>query len=851
MLERRRRQLSSIVKRLRFSIRQGMKRPVSKLTTRYLRYLKSMPLDPNAICYESCVGAGMICNPLAIFRELVTDPERKHLRHIWVVNNEDELDRLTHKFRSYKNVTFVLRNSKEYLQAIASAKYLVQNTSFPSYFSKRPGQVCINTWHSTTVKTLGYDMPDGNIQSRNVVRSLLMSDYVISPNSFMTDIFRQSYRLEGLFEGKILELGYPRNDLTFHADRDAVIQDLGSRGIRIDPEKQVILYAPTWRGSSVSTVQANGQELLDFRDQLLSRIDTTKYQVLIKPHQLTHSALSDSERDSGNFIPRQVDANELLAVVDVLISDYSSIFFDFMITDRPVLFYIPDKDSYLDSRGVYFSFDNLPGPVTASVPEIAGWINNIDDVAGRYRERYLEVKSWACPLEDGHASERVVRAILDGEQGDGVVANFLNRKKRILFYVSSLGANGVTSSFRALLAEIDRAKYDVTVFGLVKKGESTENFRALRDVRVMPRYGGFVLSRWETFGIEYVTRYGFNGPLARIFKPQEALARDFRRCFGDAQFDYIVDYSGYGLLFPSVFRQDKGSKKIIWQHNDVASDIANAKKRRLRQYSSTRTSKTGLINTYGAFDKVVACSREVMEVNRANLATPRSYEKFTYVPNLIEQDRVASMIDVAGAPEMDGFIVAETRIGKGSRHMVAIPDAPPAPSSGEPYIKFVTIGRLSPEKNHDALIRGFAAFAETHPNSRLIIIGGGDLRGALTRLCVDLGIDHLVSFTGNLQNPFAVAKRCDCFILPSLYEGFGLVVPEIRILGLPIILSNFKAAQAVAIPGGQYTIGFSADEIKRGMQAYFDGAVPAGYSFDARNYNAASYARFERILETI
>ncbi|AQP46230.1 hypothetical protein BW730_00205 [Tessaracoccus aquimaris] len=133
---------------------------------------------------------------------------------MWVISDEEEIDRLRGRFRGVERVTFVHRGSIEYLEGLATAGHIIQNTSYPSFFSKRNGQVCVDTWHSTSVKKLGFDMPGGNIHSRNMIRSLLISDFVLSPNPFMTRIFRDSYRLQNLYQGKILEVGYPRNDST-------------------------------------------------------------------------------------------------------------------------------------------------------------------------------------------------------------------------------------------------------------------------------------------------------------------------------------------------------------------------------------------------------------------------------------------------------------------------------------------------------------------------------------------------------------------------------------------------------------------------------------------------------------
>jgi glycosyltransferase involved in cell wall biosynthesis len=439
---------------------------------------------------------------------------------------------------------------------------------------------------------------------------------------------------------------------------------------------------------------------------------------------------------------------------------------------------------------------------------------------------------------------------MDGVEHPEVHDDFLpNEKIRLAFYIGGFGANGVTSAFRALLSRIDRNKYDITVWGLPSDFAGRQNFRNLVGVRPIPRFGTFTLTRWEAYGIEYVMRYGLDGPLARIFRPVPALARDYHRTFGDARFDYVIDYSGYGIIFPAILRQASGAKKIIWQHSDMSADLRSSKGK-LQRYKTRTATVTGLRETYRAFDRIVACGEHIMSVNINTLKVPDISHKFTYANNLIEIDRVNALLTESEPFTVPGYIAVTNTQGRGVQRPVLIPTSPMVAESTDPFYKFITIGRLSPEKNQANLIRGFARFVDTHPNSRLYIVGGGEIAPKLKALAVKLGIEDNVAFTGHLRNPFALARHCDCFILPSRYEGFGLVVPEMRMLGLPIILSNFGAAPSVSVPNGQLVVGFGPDDIHEGLLAYARGEVPADYEFDAEAYNDHAYAQFEEMLRT-
>ena len=239
------------------------------------------------------------------------------------------------QYQNDKRVRFVLFGSDEYVEALASCKYLINNVTFPQYFIKREGQIYINTWHGTPLKSMGYDMVEGNSGSANTVRNFLHADYLLSANEVMTKMYLKSYKLEGILPGKVIEEGYPRNDFLLNTKREEEIRLLRSYGISVEDDKEIILFAPTWRESENGAAQVNPEELLDVKKLLEEKIDTSKYQILIKPHQFVYKQLKDLEEYKGLLVPATLDANQIMSAVDILISDYSSIFWIIWLwTDR-------------------------------------------------------------------------------------------------------------------------------------------------------------------------------------------------------------------------------------------------------------------------------------------------------------------------------------------------------------------------------------------------------------------------------------------------------------------------------------------------------------------------------------
>ena len=134
--------------------------------------------------------------------------------HVWVLDDFEGNARIVEDYKQYKNVIFVEFLSNEYLKYLASAKYLINNVTFPPYFTKKKEQVYLNTWHGIPLKTLGYDQVNGSVEVANTIRNFLCADYLLSPCSYQTEIYKKAFKLEGIYEGKIIEEGQPRNDLS-------------------------------------------------------------------------------------------------------------------------------------------------------------------------------------------------------------------------------------------------------------------------------------------------------------------------------------------------------------------------------------------------------------------------------------------------------------------------------------------------------------------------------------------------------------------------------------------------------------------------------------------------------------
>jgi CDP-glycerol glycerophosphotransferase len=352
----------------------------------------------DAVIYSSFRGRQYSDSPRAIHEELVR--REAPFEHLWVVGDgQCEVPR---------TATVLRDGSREYHEALARARYVVYNDHFPEWYVRRPDQVCVQTWHGTPLKRLGFDASQKQRTIRRFERGWRAQvanwQYVVSPNRFSTPFLRQAYAIEG----EMLETGYPRDDVLAGAGRDPATQGLRRR-LGLPDGVRVVLYAPTYRDH---VTDPQGRYRLDLR------LDVERLREVLGPDTVLlmrkhHYVIDDIPVTDDGFV-RDVssfpDGTELMLAADVLITDYSSMMFDFANTGRPMLFFTYDLDAYRDEiRGFYFDFvATAPGPLLRTSDEVAEALRDLDAVKTEYAGRYAEFASTFCELDDGHASARVV-----------------------------------------------------------------------------------------------------------------------------------------------------------------------------------------------------------------------------------------------------------------------------------------------------------------------------------------------------------------------------------------------------------------------------------------------------------
>ncbi|MCC3271145.1 CDP-glycerol glycerophosphotransferase family protein [Arthrobacter zhangbolii] len=788
---------------------QYMKNKTQKQAMFYTEYMETLSIQDHTILYESGHGATVAGNPLHLFRAAIDDPRFSGFKHVWVLNSEKNIPE---ELAGRRDVIFAPRDSDLYLRYLASVKYLINDNTFPPYFIRREEQCYLNTWHGTPIKTLGRDIKSGLMDHKNAARNFLHATHIIAPNQFTADCLIDKYDVAGLFNGKLAVTGYPRVDAILNAT-DESRRDLRDR-LGIPLGKKVVLYAPTWRGSLADRSLDSDRLLQD-----LEALGAGDWHFLYRGHTMTSDRAKGALFDMHS-VPATVDTNDLLAIVDVLITDYSSIFFDFIPTGRPIIYYTYDLESYERERGLYFDITTMPGTVCRDLGAVIGAVN--DAVSSSHlpsrTDEDVQKELEFCPREDGQASIRVLEFFFFGSE-ECLVPNHQDGKRKVLMFQGSFLPNGITTSYLNLVSHIDQEENNVYVVvdpdALASKPERLEKFaQNPSHIRVLARVGSHVLTPEERWVIDKMNTQHNVSTVEMWEIINRAFAREFRRVFGAAVFDSVICFEGYARFWTALLGNApiERAKKSVYLHNDM-----------YREWKSRFEYLEANFRLFQNFDSLISVTQSVGEENALRLSDEFGLDKnaFTFCNNLVNPEETLRMAE----EPLDADIAAWVNEGDSL---------------------FVTLGRLSPEKGHAKLIHAFADIVKDYPGAKLAILGDGPLHEELQQLIDRLRLQEKVLLAGRRMNPFAILKNADCFVFSSDYEGQGLVVLEALILDRPVISTDVVGPRSVLEGGYGLLVENSVDGLTRGFHRFFRGDVPRE-AFNYEAYQKEALDKFARI----
>lgn len=379
---------------------------IRKMYRKIFGLVGKLPKKENIIVFESFLGKQYSCNPRAIYEEL--KKQDRNFTYYWSIDHRFKKHFEEHGVRTIHRFTF------KWFIVMMRAKYWVFNSRLPKWIPKPAETVYLQTWHGTPLKKLALDMDEvympgttTEMYKKNFITEAKRWNFLVAPNEYSAEIFQKAFD----FERTMLKTGYPRNDYLFHYTREDV-NDIKQR-LNIPEGKKVILYAPTWRdneyhfiGKYKFTVQMDMEAM---KEQLGG-----DYFMIFRLHYLVSDHLDlNGYEDFAVDASRYEDIRDLYIASDMLITDYSSVMFDYGVLKRPMIFYVYDIESYRDMlRGFYFDFENeAPGPLVTTTNSLLEEIKSADTIRERYASHVEWFEDSFHSLEDGCASQRVTEAV--------------------------------------------------------------------------------------------------------------------------------------------------------------------------------------------------------------------------------------------------------------------------------------------------------------------------------------------------------------------------------------------------------------------------------------------------------
>jgi CDP-glycerol glycerophosphotransferase len=338
-------------------------------------------------------------NPRALYERLRGRPG---LDHVWLADP-------AHHGGFPREAVTVDINGPGARQALEAADLVIASTHTEVDWDKQPGTRYLQTWHGTPLKRIHHDVlwaPEGRLDYLDL--DVAKWDLLLSPNEVSTPRLRKAFG----YDGEVLESGYPRNDLL----SSPALDEAGPRvrhQLGIDDGVTTVLYAPTWRDNEV-LLDPTAEVPLALDPAAFAAALGEQHALLVRSHNMATGRSRVAATPGVHDVSYHPDINELYAAADVLVTDYSSVMFDYAITGRPIVFYPYDLERYRDSiRGFYFELDaeDAPGPIVRSQPELLETLARLPGTTQQYADRYREFRRTYNALEDGHATDRVLERL--------------------------------------------------------------------------------------------------------------------------------------------------------------------------------------------------------------------------------------------------------------------------------------------------------------------------------------------------------------------------------------------------------------------------------------------------------
>lgn len=569
------------VKKLgRRSLRKGRRAGSMFKNSLCYRYYYKDKLDENVAVFTSKNGEDIAGNMFRLMLEL--NEQRKDIKIVIPATKQKEAYiRSVLNANGLNSVKIIRYDSVNYFKYLETSKYLFCDSTLPYRFIKRKGQVYVNTWHGTPLKMMGNDSKSDRFAIGNVQKNFMSSEYLVYPNDYCMQKMTEAYSIDKIYSGNIFFAGYPRNDIFYNEEKRKETR----KKYNID-DKKVYIYMPTYR--EVSGVKQNDM-LVKQLETYLADIDKTIKDdevFYVKLHVFVETTIDFSKFKNIRKFPGSIETYEFLNTADCLISDYSSVMFDYANARRKIIRFVYDEEDYFRTRGFYDLPVEMPFPKVYTTDELISEMRKgmtYDDAP--FYEEY-------CKYEEGDAAKKIISRVFnesaESDSSDGKVG-------RVYIYNESF-RKGIIND---LLDDIIEKKYkDEKVYLSFSK----ESMR-----KKVANYDNVSENSEGTLGVSVAMDKTFSEVLAyKLFytlgwdthftrrQLDRLYMREADRLFSGYKFDEFIYYQGYNVNLAEVIAAVDSKSTIYIFYNYMFKKNKKELRRLLSKY-----------------DEIVVCDEEM------------------------------------------------------------------------------------------------------------------------------------------------------------------------------------------------------------------------------------------------
>lgn len=785
---------------------------------KYFKYIESLPVNQRVILVESKMGKELEWNLIGLIKEMSINPKYSDFKIYIAVTEEvrEKREKFVNR-NNMRNTQVILRESEEYYRLLATAGFLLNDSEFPAVFIKRDGQKYMKIWDVTPIRATGKSKKRGFGMIGNQQRNFFAADYLFFPNEFALEQVQRDYMLENIATSKALISGYPRNAVLFDMEKRAQIRAKhGMDGL------QTFFYSPVRR------VEEDNIALKAQREQMIEQL--WELDKLLSDNQRVYAKVQKEMADLIDWggmshvvkVPSGYSTYEFLGAVDGLITDYSSIMLDYAVTRRPIILFRYDKDIYMNNNLFAVPLEEFPFPEADTVQELAGALTTektYDD--SEFLKRF-------CPKEHPEAAKAICAKFIFEKDSPLIDIKPIadNGKKNVAIFGGDFRQNGITTSLINLLNALDRTKYNYII--LYKLDTLRRRQASLKKLPEDVAYMGFYHVRSLSLADTLLCKLPFYPYVKKSLLLKKQAMHDVNRVFRGCRIDKVIQFNGYVDDVIRMFEQMPCSN-TIYVHNDMAQEIR----------TKGNADRNTLASAYLNYDSVASVTSDL--IPGIEKMAMRQAKDSSEKPNICVAKNIINHRWVLENAELELTFDEDTLLNVEEAYLRELLE-----SSSK---KFITIGRFSKEKGHFRLIEVFERIYEENPDACLIILGGyGDLYNATVKKAAASKAASRIVVIYYMSNPFPLLKQCDYFVLPSFYEGFGLVLAEADMLGVRCIATRIVGPSKFMEQYGGYLMENSKKGILKGMRDCLAGKVPEHLTVDYEQYNREAVEQFESLI---